>query len=51
MPAIGPETIRNAAKAQLRGVAVAAGQVLVVERELCAREAEAEGLFVYGFGR
>ena len=50
MPAIGPETIRNAAKAQLRGVAVAAGRVLVVERELCAHAAEAGRLFVYGFG-
>jgi UDP-2,3-diacylglucosamine hydrolase len=49
MPAIGPSTIEGAAKAQLRGVAIAAGQVLMLERELCAREADAAGLFVAGF--
>jgi DUF1009 family protein len=49
MPAVGPDTIRNGAKAQLRGVALAAGRVLVLERELCAREADAAGLFLYGF--
>ncbi len=49
MPAIGPRTIEGAAKAQLRGVALAAGRVLVVERERCARAADAAGLFVYGF--
>ena len=35
--------------AQLRGVALAAGRVLIVERERCARKADAAGLFVYGF--
>ena len=40
---------RTAARAHLRGVAIAAGCVLVVERERCAREADAAGLFVYGF--
>ena len=49
MPAIGPKTIEGAARAQLRGVAVAAGRVLIVERERCAREADAAGLFVVGF--
>ncbi|MBV8104566.1 MAG: UDP-2,3-diacylglucosamine diphosphatase LpxI [Hyphomicrobiales bacterium] len=49
MPAIGPDTIRGAARADLRGVAIAAGCVLVVERERCAREADAAGLFIYGF--
>ena len=49
MPAIGPKTIEGAAKAQLRGVAVAAGRVLIVERERLAREADAAGLFVAGF--
>ncbi len=49
MPAIGPKTIEGAVKAQLRGAAVAAGHVLVLERELCAREADAAGLFVAGF--
>jgi UDP-2,3-diacylglucosamine hydrolase len=49
MPAIGPDTIHRAARAHLRGVAIAAGCVLVVERARCAREADAAGLFVYGF--
>jgi DUF1009 family protein len=49
MPAIGPKTIEGAIKAQLRGVAIAAGRVLMLERELCAREADAAGLFVSGF--
>ena len=49
MPAIGPKTIDGAAKAQLCGVAVAAGRVLIVERERLAREADAAGLFVAGF--
>jgi UDP-2,3-diacylglucosamine hydrolase len=50
MPAIGPETIAHAARAQLRGVALAAGRVLVVEREQCARAADAAGMFLTGFG-
>jgi UDP-2,3-diacylglucosamine hydrolase len=49
MPAIGPKTIEGAAKAQLRGVAAAAGQVLILDRERCAREADAARLFVAGF--
>jgi UDP-2,3-diacylglucosamine hydrolase len=49
MPAIGPRTIEGAAKAQLRGAAVAAGRVLIVERQRLAREADASGLFVAGF--
>ena len=49
MPAVGLHTIEAAAKAQLRGVALAAGRVLVLERDRCAREANAAGLFVCGF--
>jgi UDP-2,3-diacylglucosamine hydrolase len=49
MPAIGPKTIEAAAKAQLRGAAVAAGRVLIVERERLTRTADAAGLFVAGF--
>jgi DUF1009 family protein len=51
MPAIGPKTVEAAAKAQLRGVAVAAGHVLILERDRCAGEADAAGLFVAGFAR
>ena len=49
MPAIGPQTIAAAAKAQLQGVAVAAGAVLIAEREAVARAADAAGLFVVGY--
>lgn len=49
MPAIGPETVVGAARAQLRGLALATGAVLMVERERCIREAEAAGLFIAGF--
>jgi len=49
MPAVGPRTIEGATKAQLEGVALAAGRVLVIERERCASLADAAGLFVGGF--
>ncbi len=49
MPAIGPDTVSGAAKAQLRGLALAAGAVLMVERDRCVREADAAGLFLAGF--
>ena len=49
MPAIGPRTVEGAANAQLRGAAVAAGKVLMLERQRCAREADAAGLFLAGF--
>jgi UDP-2,3-diacylglucosamine hydrolase len=49
MPVIGPKTIEGAIRAQLRGVAIAAGQVLVLERDACAREADAAGIFLAGF--
>ena len=49
MPAIGPGTIAAAARAELRGVALAAGAVLVADRDRCVREADAAGLFLAGF--
>ncbi len=49
MPAIGPDTIAGAARANLRGLALAAGAVLVAGRERCVSEADAAGLFVAGF--
>ena len=49
MPAIGPQTVDAAAKAQLQGVAVAAGMVLIAEREAVVRAADAAGLFVVGY--
>lgn len=49
MPAIGPDTIARAAEANLRGVALAAGRVLIVERARCVAQADAAGLFIVGF--
>lgn len=49
MPAAGAQTIEGAANAQLRGVALAAGRVLVVGRDACVRAADAGGLFLCGF--
>lgn len=48
MPAIGPATIENAAKAGLAGVAVRAGGVLMLELEETIVSADRLGLFVYG---
>ncbi len=50
LPAIGPETVAAAARAGLRGLAVAAGRVLILNRAVVAAEAEKAGLFLYGFG-
>ncbi len=49
LPAIGPETIRKAEKAGLRGVAVEAGFALVIDRDEVVNCADKAGLFVYGF--
>jgi DUF1009 family protein len=49
MPAVGPQTVAAAVKAHLLGVAVAAGTVLIAERDRLARDANAAGLFVVGF--
>lgn len=48
LPTIGPRTVVNAARAGLAGIALAAGEVLVAERERVIREADREGLFVVG---
>ena len=50
MPAIGPNTVEAAAKAGLRGIALAAGGVLLVARDEVLRTADRAGLFVQGFG-
>jgi DUF1009 family protein len=49
LPAIGPETVAAAARGGLRGLAVAAGKVLVLDRAELAAQAESAGLFLYGF--
>ncbi len=49
LPAIGPATIAAAQRAGLRGLAVAAGQVLMLDLAAVATEAEKAGLFLHGF--
>lgn len=49
MPTVGPRTIEAAKRAELQGVAFAAGRVLIADRETFLREADASGLFVVGF--
>jgi DUF1009 family protein len=49
LPAVGPTTIAAARRAQLVGLAVAAGEVLIADRPAFARAAEGASLFVYGW--
>jgi hypothetical protein len=49
MPAVGPKTIEAAGSAQLQGVALAAGRVLIADRQALSRAADEAGLFVVGF--
>ena len=48
LPAIGPDTVRLARAANLRGIAIAAGDVLIAEREETIAEANRLGVFIYG---
>ncbi len=48
LPTIGLKTLRGAAKAGLKGIAVAAGAALVIDRTEVARLADELGLFVVG---
>ncbi len=48
MPAIGPQTLENAAKAGLAGVAVQAGGVLILGLEETVTRADDLGLFLIG---
>lgn len=48
MPAVGPETVRNAAAAGLAGIVVAAGRVLLLEREATLAALDETGLFLAG---
>ena len=48
LPTVGVETIRQAADAGLRGIAIEAGNTLVVDRENVIAEADKVGLFVIG---
>ena len=48
MPVIGAETVRLAAEAGLRGIAVEAGGTLILDRPAVTAAADASGLFVVG---
>jgi UDP-2,3-diacylglucosamine hydrolase len=48
LPTIGPETVRNAASAGLRGLAFEAGATILAEREACLAAADAAGFFLLG---
>ncbi len=49
LPAVGPATIAAAKRAQLVGLAIAAGEVLIADRPAFLKAAEEAGLFVYGW--
>lgn len=48
LPTIGPDTLRAAAAAGLRGVAFHAGATILAERAACVAAADAAGLFLLG---
>jgi lipid-A-disaccharide synthase len=48
LPTIGVETVGNAAAVGLRGIAVEAGQSLIIDRPAVVAAADAAGLFVVG---
>ena len=48
LPAIGPDTVKAAAKAGLAGIALAAGQAMILDRAATVAAADQTGLFIYG---
>jgi DUF1009 family protein len=48
LPTIGPQTVRNAAAAGLRGLAFEANATILADREACLAAADAAGLFLLG---
>jgi len=50
LPTVGPETLRGAAGAGLRGVAFEAGGTILAERDATVAVADAAGLFLLGLG-
>ncbi len=51
LPTVGPETVRRAVSAGLRGIAIHAGRTLVVDRDEVVARADAAGLFVVALDR
>jgi len=50
LPSIGPDTLRLARRAGLRGIAVSAGATLVIERQATIAAADEAGMFLFGIG-
>src|SRR5215469_3465797 len=50
LPTVGPETLRGAASAGIRGVAFEAGGTILAERDAAIAAADAAGLFLLGLG-
>lgn len=48
LPTVGPRTVEGAAAAELAGIAVVAGNTIVVEPQAMIEKADAAGLFVTG---
>lgn len=48
LPTVGPRTVEGAAKAELAGIAIAAGNAIVVEPQIMIEAADTAGLFVTG---
>lgn len=48
LPTIGPDTVRHAAAAGLRGLAFEAGATILAQRDACVAAADAAGLFLLG---
>src|SRR5467141_747828 len=48
LPTMGPRTVEGAAAAQLAGIAIVAGNTIVVEPQAMIEKADAAGLFVTG---
>lgn len=48
LPTVGPDTVRRAAAAGLRGIAVEAGAAIVVDLDRMIREADKAGIFIMG---
>ena len=49
LPAVGPQTVAAAKRAQLQGLAIAAGEVLIADRPAFLKAAAEAGLYVFGW--
>lgn len=51
LPAVGVDTVRQAAEAGLRGIAVEAGGAIIIDSAAVIAEADRRGVFLHGIGR